>query len=196
MNRRFVSLSVLPLIALAALLAFPAGTLAAQPTAIHESWDFTDTATDFCGVPGLTVGGHFTGQIDGHMKLINGQPFPYFSVQTKFFDTWTGPNGKVVTVSANRREQDATIVNNGDGTITLTQQITGAEITITGPDGTRVIDRGLIRVAVTVDDNGTPSNPDDDIFLSFDGVVKTAGPHPDWDPGGAFCPVAVPAFTS
>jgi len=195
MRNRLVNLSFIPLIALAALLAFPTGTLAAQPTAVHDAWDFTDTITDACGVPGLTVEEHFTGEVDGFYKFVDGRPFSFTSVHVSFFSTFTGPNGKVVTVSADRREQDARIVDNGDGTITISSKVTGAALTVTGPNGQRSLDRGLVVFQFTVDYNGTPANPADDIFVSDQGVQRMAGPHPGVE-SDVTCDMAVPAFTS
>jgi hypothetical protein len=188
-------LASLCLVAVAALLAFPAGTLAAQPTTVHDAWDFTDTATDACGVPGLTVEEHFTGEIDGFFRFIDGRPFPYFLVHVSFFNTFTGPNGKVVTVSGSRLEKDARIVDNGDGTITISSNVTGSAFTVTGPNGERSLDRGLVTFQFTVDYNGTPANPDDDIFVSDQGVQKIAGPHPGLE-SDLVCEFGVPAWTS
>ena len=194
MRNRLVNLSFIPLIALAALLAFPPGTLAAQPTAVHDAWDFTDTITDACGVPGLTVEEHFTGEVDGFYKFVDGRSFPFTSVHVSFFNTFTGPNGKVVTVSADRREQDARIVDNGDGTITITSF---------GSGGSRFYDRngkfvlkdpGEARFAFDIDYNGTPGDPDDDVEVpdSFR-IVRSSTGHSDFS-NRDFCADLV-AFT-
>jgi len=197
MSRRSIRAFPIAVVALVAMLIFPSGAPAEQPLFFTNEWDFEETFTDFCGVTGLTVEANFTGHENVQIRSNpNKGEFPFFSVHVQFFDTWTGPNGKVVTVEANRRARDIEIVDNGDGTITIHEKVTGAAVTITGPDGERSIDRGLAIFAFTVDYNGTPGDPEDDIFVSDDGIVKMAGPHPDLEDEGAFCPIAVPAFTS
>jgi hypothetical protein len=197
MSRHSIRAFPIAVAALVAMLIFPAGAPAEQPQFFTNEWDFNETFEDFCGVAGLTVEANFTGHENVQIRSNpNKGEFPFFSVHVQFFDTWTGPNGKVVTVEANFRLRDIEIIDNGDGTITIHQKVTGAPNTITGPDGERSIDRGLAIFAFTVDYNGTPSDPDDDVFVSDDGIVRMAGPHPDLEDGGAFCPIAVPAFTS
>jgi hypothetical protein len=187
--------AALGLVALAALLAAPGGALAAKPVFFTQTWDFTETVTDFCGEAGLTVEGHFTGQVDGQLRPAKEGEFPLVSAHAVIEETWTGPNGEVVTVSANRRERDLAVTDNGDGTYTVQVQVTGAFVTIVGPDGARSLDRGLAVAAIRWDFNGTPSDLTDDVFVGVEGILRTAGPHPDLL-DGAFCTIAVAAFTA
>jgi hypothetical protein len=189
---RFLALG---LVALAAVLAPPGGALAAKPVFFTNTWDFTETVTDFCGEAGLTVEGHFTGQLDGQVRAAKEGEFPLVSAHAAFEETWTGPNGEVVTVTANRRERDVAITDNGDGTYTVRVQVTGAFVTIVGPDGARSLDRGLAVADIRWNYNGTPSDLTDDVLVGIDGIIRTAGPHPDLLEG-AFCAIAVPAFTA
>ena len=198
MRHRLIDLSLIPLIMLAALLIFPAGTLAgtsAKPTFRHEEWnDPPVSVTDFCDVPGLTAEVQSSGHVDIQIRFNKGV-YAIFSDHLVFTDTWTGPNGAQVIVTANRHGHDSRVVDNGDGTYTDYWTETGAPFVVVGPNGERSMDTGRIVWKFIYADSGTPGNPDDDVFLSFEGIVDVAGPHPAATED-VFCPIAVPAFTS
>jgi hypothetical protein len=181
------------LVALAVLLAPPGGVLAAKPTFIHDAWDFEFVDPNFCGA-GIPVHVHATGSVDVQVRATKKNVYAIFSDHLKSFDTLTGPNGAVITIEANRHGHDSQIVGNGDGTYTDFWTETGRPFVATFPDGSRVADRGRITWEFTYGDNGTPGDPSDDYFISFNRIVDFAGPHP-----GAttdLCPQAIAAFTA
>ena len=96
-------------------------------------------------------------------------------------------NGKSVTSSAKFIDKDLRVTDNGDGTLTLLILTTGNAV-LYGPDG-KVIARnpGQERVEILVSDGGTPTDPSDDEFLEFLGVVKESTGRSD-----DFCAAAVP----
>ena len=87
--------------------------------------------------------------------------------------SWTNvANGKTLTGVDNFVDKDQKITDNGDGTLTILVLAAGST-KIYGPDGKMLFnDPGQIRYEVLIDHNGTPSDPSDDEFLEFLGVVK------------------------
>ena len=81
----------------------------------------------------------------------------------KSTSTWTNLNtGGTFTEILTANRQDHTIVDNGDGTITITQFAAGGG-RYYDQNGKLVLkDPGSIRFAFEIDYNGTPGNPDDD----------------------------------
>lgn len=90
----------------------------------------------------------------------------------------------------------ARFVDNGDGTITLRTAVTGVPEKLRLSDGTILnMDVGRIVFVTVLDYNGTPTNVEDDEFVS--GYIESiSGPHPDLESDFAlFCDVVVPALT-
>ena len=63
-------------------------------------------------------------------------------------------------------------------------------------DGTVAIkDVGRIVLATVIDYNGTPTDTEDDVFIS-QSIESVSGPHPEAESGFTlFCEVVVPALT-
>jgi len=91
-------------------------------------------------------------------------PFPYYgeSVHGSVVTTNLRTGGTYTNIfTANSR--DHTIVNNGDGTITITTFASGGS-RFYDADGKLVLkDPGELRFAVDINYNKTPGNPDDDV---------------------------------
>jgi hypothetical protein len=89
--------------------------------------------------------------------------FPYYRESVRGTVVTTNLNtGGTYTNKFAGSSKDQTIVDNGDGTITITVYSTGGSRWY-DQDGTLVLkDPGNIRFAVDVDYNGTPGNPEDD----------------------------------
>jgi hypothetical protein len=123
---------------------------------------FTGDVYDCDGTPaqdGGDVSGNFLFNQRGGTK----HPFPYYreSVHGTVFTTNLNTGGTYTNVfTANSKDQ--TIVNNGDGTITITVFASGGS-RYYDQNGKLVLkDPGEVRFAFDVDYNGTPGNPDDD----------------------------------
>lgn len=114
--------------------------------------------------------------------------FPYFHEKVRGTTTWTNlDNGGTFSSVFTANRQDHKIVNNGDGTITITQNASGGT-RYYDTNGMLVLkDPGNIRFAIDVDFNGTPGNPDDDqeVEGSFR-VVRPSTGRNDTD-GRDFC---------
>jgi hypothetical protein len=102
-------------------------------------------------------------------------PFPYYreSVHGTVVTTNLDTGGTYTNVfTANTR--DHTIVDNGDGTITITSFASGSS-RFYDTDGNFVLkDPGQVRFAVDIDYNGTPGDPRDDVFV--DGSFRIVRP--------------------
>ena len=136
--------------------------------------DPSDPAGSFCG--GLTnVPMHV--EIDGYFSIKDhgpNAPAPYFADRYRSTLVYTNPQTQLTyTVVRVRQSKDLRIVDNGDGTLTLTGLNTGS-LWAYGPDG-KLLGRqnGLTRETALVDTLGTP-DPSDDVFTS-QGDPFTAG---------------------
>ncbi len=153
----------------------------------HYSYSFDVLLPDpddpegyFCG--GL-VGVPLHGEVEGYFSVkAHGDDFPYFADRFRSTLTYTNPvTGLTFTVVRVRQTKDLRIVDNGDGTLTLTGLNTGA-LWVYGPDGELLASsKGLSRETFLVDTMGTP-DPFDDTLAPL-GEPVTAG----FDDTGAFC---------
>jgi hypothetical protein len=112
----------------------------------------------------------------------------YFGFNLKVTEVVTNlANGNSVTSFATIRDKDQRVTDNGDGTLTILVLNTGNAV-LYGEDG-KVIARnpGQVRFEFLLDHGGTPSDPSDDEFLEFLGVVKDSTGRSD-----DFCEGAVP----
>jgi len=144
--------------------------------------------TNFCGVEGLTVefATHRVGTSHAVPHGRNG--LVYFGFNLKVTDVVTNlANGNSVTSFSTVRDKDQQITDNGDGTLTILVLTTGNSV-LYGENG-KVIARnpGQVRFEVLIDHGGTPSDPSDDEFIEFLGVVKDSTGRSD-----DFCVGAVP----
>lgn len=166
---------VLFLILVVSVLLLPGLASAGAP--IHETNDFTFVDTNFCG-QGIEVTVHVTNHLTFHERVHKG--FLYFSTNFSGVDTITyEPTGKTVTVDYHAQAKDVSIVDNGDGTVTIQSATNGLVERVTLPDGTVLYsDRGRIVFESVVDLNGTPLNTSDDKLVANHGIVMSHGPHP------------------
>ena len=180
-------------LALPAIAAVVFAAAADAGQIFHETFHDEDVEieTDFCGVPGLTV--EFVSVADGRAHAVphgRGQ-LPYFGAKVELTETVTNlANDKSLTSFATFIDKDLRVTDNGDGTLTILILTTGNAV-LYGNDG-KVIARnpGQQRVEILVDNNGTPTDPSDDTFLEFLGVVKeSTGRNDD------YCEVAIPLLT-
>lgn len=173
--------------AVSAGLAFAPSSALAAPTQVgvqsdHASFDVTFDATGVCGIQ-QAVSGHAVGTSTDIMRL-NKSGFPLFF--SNFVGTTTFTAGtRSATVRFAGPIRDVRVVDNGDGTITVTSASSGLISVISDGSGSVLLrEVGRLVVDTVLDYNGTPSNADDDVFLSQT-IVSTAG---QGNPGtGGFC---------
>jgi len=169
--------------ALAAAAAAAAPVAAAGPPEVQVHYsdaydtllpDPSDPTGSFCG--GLTnVPLHV--EIEGYFSIKNhgpNAPAPYFADRFRSTLVYTNPQTELTyTVVRVRQTKDLRIVDNGDGTLTLTGLNSGSLFAY-GPDG-ELLGRqnGLTRETFLVDTLGTP-DPNDDVLTPV-GDPFTAG---------------------
>ena len=145
----------------------------AQPIREGGVFEETEIIEDFCDIPGLTVQRDST--TEARFMLIPHGPdglgygLEHFKITTLFTNV---ANGNTVTEKDTVLSKDLRVTDNGDGTLTILVMATGNAVAY-GPDGEAIArDPGQTRFEVLIDNGGTPSDPSDDEFLEFLGVVK------------------------
>lgn len=172
-------------IAVTALGAAPAGAKPLDRGPLFE--EFSETFTDFCGVPGLTI--EVDTVLEGRFLFNARKPgtAPYYLETILVERVYTNAEGDFVTETERVLSKDLKVTDNGDGTLTILVLATG-NASVAGADG-KVIARnpGQVRFEVLIDHNDTIENPDDDVFLEFLGLVKGSTGRTD-----DFCAAVVP----
>jgi hypothetical protein len=159
----------------------------------HEHIVLTIPDDEVCGVPVTTTIDFITNQQERLAK----SGFPLFKGTGHGTITWTNPaTGKSVMFTFAGASKDLTVVDNGDGTITVRTAVTGVPEKIRLSDGTIVtMDVGRVVFVTVLDYNGTPTDVEDDVFISQT-IESVSGPHPDLESDFTlFCEVVVPALT-
>jgi hypothetical protein len=174
-----------------ATLAFAAAANAGQifQETFHE--ESVAIETDFCGVPGLTV--EFASVVDGRAHAVSHgrEGLAYFGAKIQLAETVTNlANDESVTAFSTFIDKDLRVTDNGDGTLTILILTTGNSV-LYGEDGKAIArNPGQERIEILVDHGGTPTDPSDDEFLEFLGVVKESTGRTD-----DYCEAAIPLLT-
>jgi hypothetical protein len=166
---------------LTAGLAITSTVLASTPASArpidkgHFHDEFTSDPYSCNGTPAMD-----TGDVSGNFVFNQrgSSAFPYYRESV---------HGTVSTMNLLTKEsftnvftansQDHTIVDNGDGTITITTFAAGSSRLYDAAGNFVLHDAGSFRFSIVVDYNKTPGNPDDDIEVpdSFRVVRPTTG---------------------
>ena len=173
---------------LAVLLGFAASTLLSVAPAsakVVERGEFHDVFTgeieDFCDEPGLTIA--FEASVDGRFIVRSHGPdgLLYYAEHGSITQTNTNPaNGLSVVEKTHVLDKDLHVTDNGDGTLTIIILITGPS-SLFGPDGKAIArNPGQVRFEAVVDHGGTPTDPSDDIELSFTQIKGSTGRTDDY----------------
>ena len=164
----------------AVLVAGPATAQKVDGGTFHDEGSFTDRS--FCGVPGLvvdgtfTVDGRFLGRLQGRDKVFYGMD----NARTVVVYTRRATGQTATDIQPRTTSKDLRITNNGNGTLTIIQLLTGGERTY--GDAGKLIARnsGQVRFKIVVDYNGTLSNPEDDTQVSSELVFGSTGTNDDF----------------
>ena len=166
-----------------------AGGASARPL---EHGEFHDEGTfidhDFCDVAGLDVRGSF---VFDNRFLVNshGKDALIYFQENYLATTVFTANGNTVTSVVRAISKDLRVTDNGDGTLTILVLSTGNSA-VYGPDGKALArNPGQVRFELLVDHGGTPTDPSDDEFLEFLGLVKGSTGRTD-----DFCAAVVPVL--
>lgn len=186
----------LRLSAILALGATAAVTLAAAASAgqiLRETFhqEEIEVINNYCGVPGLTVESAVVRDGRVHVVPHGRDGLPYGGLHIKETEVVTNlANGNSVTFFSTFIEKDLRVTDNGDGTLTILIFATGNTV-LYGEDGKAIArNPGQQRIEILLDHGGTPTDPSDDEFLEFLGVVKESTGRSD-----DFCEAAVPVLT-
>jgi hypothetical protein len=191
-STRLGTLSVL--LACGLLLAMVQPAAAKLIERSHEHIVLTIPDDEYCGItPVITT----IDIIENIQVRLAKNGFPLFKSTGRGRATITNPaTGKSVSETFSGAAKDLSVVDNGDGTITVRTAVTGVPLEVTLADGTVAIkDVGRIVFVTVIDYNGTPTDVEDDVFLS-ETIESISGPHPEAESGFTLlCEVAVPALT-
>lgn len=183
------SRTVAALLGATLITTFAGGPASARPVdsgTFHD--EFAGVITDFCE-PGLTV--DFTAVVDGRFLMNTHGPggnifvAELVSIRQVFTNPETGLSVRTTERTINK---DLTISRNGN-LLTIVVLATG-NLTVYGPDGMAIArNPGQVRFRVVIDDQGTPTDLEDDVELSSELIKGSTGRSDD------FCAAVVPAIT-
>jgi hypothetical protein len=155
----------------------------------HE--EFSERIRNFCDVSGLTVRQDVT--VDGRftVKSRGSEELAYFQSHRRVRVVYTNVATKqYVTEVTQVMEKDLRVTDNGDGTLTILVLGTGPSSVYDESGKAIARNPGQLRYEVLIDHGGTPSDPSDDEFLRFLGVVKESTGRTD-----DFCAAVVPEIS-
>lgn len=135
---------------------------------------------DFCGVEGFTV--DRTGTFESRLKIRTRKSgLDYFLEHITTEETLTGvASGLSVHIHTAFIAKDLKVTDNGDGTLTIVQLLTGPS-TLYGPNGKALArDPGQVRFLLVIDTNGTPADPSDDFEVSSELIKGSTGRNDDY----------------
>ena len=173
-SRNLIAAVILGVVFPVIVSAAPASAKLIERGEFHDV--FTGVIDDFCEVPGFTVS--FENVADGTYSLTSRgrDGHVYYMDHTTSSQTTTNlDNGLSVVDRTRVVDKDLHITDNGDGTLTIVILLTGPS-TLYGPDGMAIArNPGQVRFELVVDHAGTPTDPSDDVELSFTQIRESTG---------------------
>ncbi len=157
--------------------------------AFHD--EFSYKVRNFCDVSGLTVRQDVT--VDGSfaLKTHGADQLAYYQEHSRVRAVYTNVATKqYVTEVTGVLQKDLKVTDNGDGTLTILVLATGPSSVYDESGKAIARNPGQYRYEILIDNGGTPSDPSDDEFLKFLGVVKESTGRTD-----DFCAAVVPAIS-
>jgi hypothetical protein len=173
-------------LAAAGALVLLAVTPSPASAAVIEHHHFVDSGTepfDFC--PDINAEVSWNDRVHEMIRSHGPDGLVYFKANVHGTTVFTNlDTGGTYTNVYNFTDRDLKVVDNGDGTLTITIASSGS-FKWYDADGNRVLKgAGQFRAELTVDHGGTPTDPSDDVELGFV-LVKSAGQ--DETAGRDFC---------
>jgi len=146
----------------------------------HEEDEFQETS--LCGVAGLDVTWHVT--VGGHAHVVSRgrDQLAYFAENVKVTEVAVNDaNGNFVTTLSTILDGDLRVADDGDGTLTVPVLATGNSAPYDEDGNVIARNPGQVRYEILIDDGGTPTDPSDDEFIEFVGLVKESTGRTDDD---------------
>jgi hypothetical protein len=145
------------------------GAAGAIPDGEHYHDVDSELLPGFCGLDvehSWEVSGSWTAVAKGPDGLVR------YRESANGTDVWTNTaTGISLVMSWTANSRDLSVTDNGDGTMTVL--IAASGVTRASVNGTRLFtDTGTVRWEELIDNGGTPTDPSDDDFIAFLGVVK------------------------
>jgi len=181
----FRSIPLAASVSAAALVLMAAPANAGQ--LFHDRWHDagSEVFDDFCGMDGVVH--DFDVQGISHAEGHGTAQLAYFMDNFHGWESFTNPDtGDAYVHVFNVVIHDWKVTDNGDGTLTVVSMGAGGDKWYASNGSLALHDTGTVRFAGLLDHNGTPANPDDDVFLEDLGVVKPSTGTNDTD-GRDFC---------
>lgn len=193
-TRRNYSRTLLGIAGAACLIGLTAAPATAAKPFENVTERFTDTfEEELCGIDVVTT----VSFVDHFLARIGPDGFPLFQGSGRGTASLYNPETDLtVTVDNRGGFKDLRVTDNGDGTITVITQAVGIPVEVTFDDGTVGLkDVGRIVFSTVIDYNGTPTNVDDDTFISQE-TLSISGPHPEAESDFTlFCETVVEGLT-
>jgi len=165
-----------------------AGVAAARPLErerIHDT--FSEELEDFCDVAGLNVSWGYDDYVNVLFNARGSDGLAYFTGTIHGKTWWTNlATGKTMIQVYNYVDKDQKVSDNGDGTLTILITNAGSSKVLDANGRLLFNDPGQTRFELLIDNGGTPTDPSDDEFLEFLGVVKGSTGRNDLE-GHDFC---------
>jgi len=131
----------------------------------------SEVIDDFCGMDGVVLAFDVKGVT--HAVAHGAAQLAYFLDSVHGWESFTNPEtGDSYVHVFNVVVRDQRVTDNGDGTLTIVTMGAGGDKWYASNGSLALHDTGTFRIAVLIDDNGTPSDPSDDEFLADLGVLK------------------------
>lgn len=176
---------LIPVLAALSIVLLPAQAAQAAAPEVQDHYDdvfdiLAPTSEDppgstFCGLLDVPIHGELHGYFS--IQTRGNSDFPYFADRFRQLFVYTNPDtGKTFTVDTVGTAKDLHVVDNGDGTLTLTNMVAGVQKVYDSNGDLLFMDRGLFRETVLIDYNGT-IDPDDDVFIESITGPQFFGPH-------------------
>jgi hypothetical protein len=156
----------------AAMMGMAATPAVAKPLErVHFHETTSEVVNNFCGDLRVRIDNEVHGSFLFNFHGPDG--LGYGTENLHFSTTYTNlATTKSMTEVQNTMSKDLKVTDNGDGTLTLLVLATGS-LKVFGPDGEFLFnDPGQVRFELLIDHAGTPTDPSDDEFLEFLGLVK------------------------
>lgn len=169
----------------ASLVAMAAPANAGQ--LFHERFHDADSEVfdDFCGVDGVIHSWNVQGV--AHAGGHGADQLVYFVDNAHGWESFTNPDtGDSYVHAFNVVIKDQKITDNGDGSLTIVTLAAGYDKWYASNGSLSFSDVGTVRWATLMDHAGTPTDPDDDVFLEDLGILKPSTGTNDLD-GHDFC---------